>query len=203
MWIYLIRHGETNGNRHRIVQTPETPLSEVGLKQAEQLALAYRNLSASVIISSDYERAQSTARPLHRHLNCKAITSEVLRERNFGDLRGRAYDDIEDNFFAESYSPPNGESYEDFKQRVKDAWQYIIDIAEQQNGNVIVVTHGLVLRCLFNEVLTVNGEGISASDIANTSVTKISKLNHTLIPMLCDISHLEDGSANNMLRGAV
>ena len=38
MSIYLIRHGQTNGNRDRILQTPDTPLSELGRQQAQQLA---------------------------------------------------------------------------------------------------------------------------------------------------------------------
>lgn len=36
--VLLVRHGETPGNRHRIVQTPDTPLSEVGRRQAQRAA---------------------------------------------------------------------------------------------------------------------------------------------------------------------
>jgi hypothetical protein len=32
--IFIIRHGETPGNAARVVQTPETPLSARGVRQA-------------------------------------------------------------------------------------------------------------------------------------------------------------------------
>ena len=37
MAIYVVRHGETPGNVNRVLQTPETPLSERGLVQAERV----------------------------------------------------------------------------------------------------------------------------------------------------------------------
>ena len=40
MAIFLIRHGETAGNANRVVQVPETPLSERGLAQG--MSLIYR-----------------------------------------------------------------------------------------------------------------------------------------------------------------
>jgi broad specificity phosphatase PhoE len=38
MPILLIRHGETDSNAARIVQTPDVPLSARGVAQAERLA---------------------------------------------------------------------------------------------------------------------------------------------------------------------
>ena len=49
MSIYLIRHGETDGNRTRTVQVPSTPLSEKGLHQASLLALRCRDLALGVV----------------------------------------------------------------------------------------------------------------------------------------------------------
>jgi len=38
MTILVVRHGETDGNAARILQRPDVPLNERGLRQAEQLA---------------------------------------------------------------------------------------------------------------------------------------------------------------------
>ena len=38
MTILLVRHGETDGNAARILQRPDVPLNERGMRQAEQLA---------------------------------------------------------------------------------------------------------------------------------------------------------------------
>ena len=61
MAIYLIRHGETAGNRDRIVQMPDTPLSERGLEQAERLGRRLADHDITRIVASDFARAAMTA----------------------------------------------------------------------------------------------------------------------------------------------
>jgi broad specificity phosphatase PhoE len=190
MWIYIVRHGETDGNRNRIVQTPHTPLSALGQEQARQFANAYAHISASHILSSDYTRAKSTALALHEKINCPFSVNELLRERNFGELRGQAYDNIADDFFAEDYHPKGGESHAQFISRIKHAWQYITEFANEQKGDLVVVTHGLVLRSLLFDILNLPKDSITQADIKNTCVTKISKQDHSNIALLCDAAHL-------------
>ncbi len=38
MAIFIVRHGETASNAARVVQTPETPLSDLGMAQARRLS---------------------------------------------------------------------------------------------------------------------------------------------------------------------
>ena len=63
--IYLIRHGETPSNATRVVQTPETPLSKRGRKQAIALGRRLAQQDVTAILSSDLERAHETARAGH------------------------------------------------------------------------------------------------------------------------------------------
>ncbi|WP_395343585.1 histidine phosphatase family protein [Ningiella sp. W23] len=86
MWIYLTRHAETQGNIARIVQTPDTPLTSRGHKQAEALANYYKHMPISHILRSDYARTQDSAKPIHQSLSCKLTLEPILRKRNFGDL---------------------------------------------------------------------------------------------------------------------
>ena len=44
-----------------------------------------------------------------------------LRERNFGEHRGTAFDDLPVDVFAPDYQPPGGESWEAFHVRVDRA----------------------------------------------------------------------------------
>ena len=64
--IFLIRHGETEGNAARIVQRPEIPLSPRGQAQAEALARRLAKESVARIVSSDLARAVGTAERLER-----------------------------------------------------------------------------------------------------------------------------------------
>jgi broad specificity phosphatase PhoE len=88
MAILLIRHGETDCNVNRVVQFPETPLGENGHLQAEQLGRGLKSRPIKQIISSDYQRAKTTAEHLAAHLELDITHSANLRERNFGDIRG-------------------------------------------------------------------------------------------------------------------
>ena len=45
----------------------------------------------------------------------------LLHERNFGDIRGTAYADLDVDPFDPAYAPPNGESWETFHARVDRA----------------------------------------------------------------------------------
>lgn len=62
MDLYIIRHGESQGNIGQDVENPE--LTEIGHRQAELLALRLRNVKFDAILSSPLKRAIQTATPL-------------------------------------------------------------------------------------------------------------------------------------------
>jgi broad specificity phosphatase PhoE len=194
MSIYLIRHGQTNGNRDRIVQTPDTPLSDLGHEQAKQLAQRFENISIGNIICSDYIRTQQTAAPLLALKQATFALQPLLRERSFGDLRGKAYDEIDADFFDEGYSPPNGETHFQFVARVKLAWDAILTSYQNTQGSLIVMTHGLVLRELIKQHLIIDDGTPSMSDFQNTCVTEVSGTDTKTVLRLCDAQHLDKGS---------
>ena len=57
----IIRHGETEFNATRVIQTPDVPLSDVGKAQARRLAEHLEGLSPTLILTSDYQRALDTS----------------------------------------------------------------------------------------------------------------------------------------------
>jgi broad specificity phosphatase PhoE len=205
MWIYLTRHAETEGNISRIVQTPNTPLTPRGTRQAEALANRYSQLNIQSIICSDYLRTQDSAKPTHERLSCRLYLEPLLRERNFGDLRGKRYSEIDAEFFAKNYSPPNGESYPEFVIRVKKAWQSILDFCKERAdsshaGDVMVMTHGLVVRCILTEILRRPQHELDTIDVQNTCVTKINSTNINDVPLICDLGHLQGELLNDDLQ---
>ncbi|WP_299080270.1 histidine phosphatase family protein [uncultured Paraglaciecola sp.] len=190
MSIFLIRHGQTNGNRDRIVQVPETPLSDIGQQQAIQLAASFKYIAIDAIICSDYLRTQQTAAPLKSVGQPTFSLQPLLRERDFGDLRGKAYNEIGADIFEDGYSPPNGESPQQFLTRVNLAWECILDTYQQTPGNLVVMTHGLVLRELIRQHLIVANSIKSLSDFQNTCITEVCGKDKKTVLRLCDANHL-------------
>jgi len=171
MTILVVRHGETDGNAARILQRPDVPLNQRGMRQAEQLAQRLFAHGFVHILCSDFLRARMTAVPLAA---CSGITieeSSLLQERNFGDLRGVPYVELTEDPFGPDFVPPNGEDWPRFHARVAEAFAFIVSRRRAVNGTLVVVTHGLVCRSLVERHALVP-EGISVpATFDNTSVT--------------------------------
>ena len=84
MDLYIIRHGESQGNVGLNIENPE--LTDLGKKQAELLALRLRNIKFDAILSSPLKRAVQTATPLAELQKTPITVLENLYEVGaFGD----------------------------------------------------------------------------------------------------------------------
>lgn len=182
MAIYLIRHGETAGNRNRVVQVPETPLSDQGLSQAERLGERLKDAPIAEIWTSHLTRARQTAAAVEETTGASLSEMPALEERNFGLLRGTPYDELEVDPFVPGYNPPGGEGWDDFHLRVARVWDEIVAHYEMNYGSnygendensgsnkapkgapadeeaaptrhLVVVSHGLFLRALLEGIV--------------------------------------------------
>ena len=155
MNLLIIRHGETAFNRDRVMQPAETPLSDRGREQAILLAQRLSTEGITRILASDFPRAAMTAQALSEETGVDIEFEPLLQERNFGDLRGQTFVELEAqgiNPFAENYEPEGGETWQEFDQRVCDAWSRI-QSALPASGTLAVVTHGLVCSALLHHHL--------------------------------------------------
>lgn len=175
MAIHLIRHGETVFNAARVVQMPNTPLSERGLAQARRLGARFAPpVRITAILASDYARARMTAEAVRATSRAPIRFSPLLRERHFGALRGRAFSTFDMDPFAHDYEPPGGESWPVFHERVERAWEEMRAFADEHDGDVAVVSHALVCRRVAEHHAPL-GPGVDPLDASwgNTCVTVI------------------------------
>jgi probable phosphoglycerate mutase len=191
--IYLIRHGETAGNAERIVQVAEMPLSPRGVAQAERLAGRLAAAGIVRILSSDLARASATAERLRRATGAPLELDPLLRERDFGDVRGTPYAELGFDLFAADYEPPSGESWEAFRARVDRAWGRVAAFAADSGGHVAVVTHGLVCRALAERHLLLAPGQTAPERWENTSVTVAEGRAPWRVRLLNCVAHLAGG----------
>lgn len=171
MAIVLVRHGETALNAARILQPADTPLSDRGRRQAAAVARRLAGGPVEAILSSDLPRAWQTAQAIAAASGATLDGSARLRERNFGALRGRAYDSLDFDPLTMAEAPPDGESAVDFATRVAEAFAALARAAAPLAGDLVVVTHGLVIRGLLAARPGVPAETHGALHLGNTSVT--------------------------------
>lgn len=103
--LYLIRHGQSDGNAEgRFGGHGPTPLSELGLRQAELTSEVLAKERVAAIYSSDLYRAVQTAEPLAKLLNLPIIKTSAFRERNVGVLEGLTFDESKQEFPKDYYA---------------------------------------------------------------------------------------------------
>ncbi|MFM2414574.1 MAG: hypothetical protein RI911_267 [Candidatus Parcubacteria bacterium] len=79
--LYIIRHGETDGNAGHVWQTPHTPLSDGGRKQAQALGERFKNIQIDCILHSPYTRAHETADAIHAATGKPLVMVDEMHER--------------------------------------------------------------------------------------------------------------------------
>ncbi len=192
MAILLIRHGETALNAARIVQFPDTALSERGREQAMRLAKHLNRFPVRAILSSDYARARMTAEAIREETGLAITLHSGLRERNFGAYRGRPHDELPSAFRFDGAAPPQGESITAFDARVETTWSEVTEFARAVKGDTAVVTHGLVCRSIV-ERLVDNGQGAERTPTmwGNTAFTVLEPGERWRVSLLASTRHLK------------
>ena len=203
MSIILVRHGETPLNVARVLQPPSTGLSERGAAQARAVARRLAERKPAGILSSDLPRAALTAQAISQASGVAVESTELLHERNFGDLRGKPYDALGYDAITMEDAPPGGESMPVFHARVDRALELITRMRAGLAGDLIVVTHGLVIRSLLNRRLRLPDGVPPPERIGNTSITVVTPDEFFLVSLLDCVVHLdaETGEDGRSLSG--
>lgn len=165
--IYIVRHGETNGNLCGVLQGwTDEPLNDKGRELARITGKALADIQFDFAISSPLSRAYETAQILlaENHNETPVIqTDNRIKEMFFGSWEGLGL--AEENFSIPSenfnlfYTDPfhfvnseSGESIFDVCSRTGDFYQEIIHNTEYENKTILVTTHGFALRAMLQQV---------------------------------------------------
>lgn len=155
----LLRHGETTLS-HTLRGHLDDALTEQGWLQMQSTIQQYLNAQVhwDVIISSPLQRCQNFAAVLAEQLELPLIFNAEIKEMYFGDWEGRSTQIIYENEpellanfwqFPTQYHAPNGESLNQFQQRVLHGFNEIYVQMQQHNWNkALIVTHGGVIKLL-------------------------------------------------------
>ena len=177
MDITLIRHGKTKMNQEgRYCGVTDVEISPEGIRQIEGIKSHILNSAYDGIYVSPLKRTQQTAGIL---VDTYKIDNR-LAEMNFGIFEGLTYQEIIKTYPVENekwqkdflnYRIPKGESLLDVYDRVEC---FVQEVAKKHK-NVLVITHGGVIRCALSAVFG-SGEHFFKFHVGHGSITKISMM---------------------------
>jgi probable phosphoglycerate mutase len=151
VFIYLVRHGETDWNRQRRIQgSSDIPLNSTGRAQAKTTGELLSNRMWDRIFASPLSRAMETARIIASEVGLEAPgTLPAVVERNYGDAEGRTASEV-DALYPGDTEVPGRESREAVIERALPA---LVQLAEDNHGkSIIVVAHGGVIASILAAV---------------------------------------------------
>ncbi|MDO5145455.1 MAG: alpha-ribazole phosphatase [Eubacteriales bacterium] len=148
MRIYMVRHGETVLNQKGCYYgRTDVPLAGEGERQAEKLALFFKDVSFDLILCSPLRRAVSTAEIIGKNKNVGIWKDGRLSEQDFGWFEGMTYREIKSRFprhleewerSYEEYRLPGGESFLDVRRRVE---HFLEDLSALEIKTLLLVAH--------------------------------------------------------------
>lgn len=155
--IDLLRHGACEGGEIFRGST-DVALTEAGWQQMHAALDGHDGWDC--VISSPLQRCSKFAEQFAAQKNLPLHLDERFREIHFGDWERRKIADIERDhgtslwqFWNDPacFSPPNGETMQDFRERVLLAIQSISH--EHTGKHILLISHGAVIRTLLCEWL--------------------------------------------------
>jgi broad specificity phosphatase PhoE len=154
--LLLARHGQTDDNLEpiRAQGFSDTPLNDVGRRQAHELAERVAGEQIRSLWCSDLSRAVETARIVGERICLTTRLDPRLREGNRGDWEGKLFVDIkaaDPECYAawrragENFRFPGGESLREHSDRVAEALAEIVACGELP---ALVICHRGSIRAM-------------------------------------------------------
>lgn len=178
--ILFLRHGQAKNNVERILagRTKGFPLTDLGVKQAENIGEFLRPFNISQIYSSPIERAEQTAKIVAGKVGLGCTIDERLTEIDMGTFSGMHYDEMfakHGNVFLKFYQghpivEANGiETFASVKNRVLDVVSHCSKRHDDQT--ILLVTHMDPIKSMISTVLQPKPELLYEMIIRNASLT--------------------------------
>lgn len=176
--LILVRHGLTDSLvQGRYQGWSDSEMNEEGRRQIQELAIRFEQEKPEIIFSSPLKRARESAEIL---LSSKLIVEDDrIKEMCFGEWDGLTYEQImaKDPGIIEwwkkdmnTFRPAGGESFGEFRKRVKDFYS---DIQVGSENVIAVVTHSGVIRIFMIELLNLPLDSFWKTQVDPGSMTII------------------------------
>lgn len=156
MEVYVVRHGQTDYNVKKLFQGHiDIPLNDIGIQQAKETALNFKDVSIDAILVSPLKRTIQTASYISAVTGVPITIEKRLIERCFGDMEGHSNrEDWNIKMMLDYEKNYTNENIEPIQELFKRVYSFLDEIMEKyKDKKILLVTHGAVsqpIECYFN-----------------------------------------------------
>ncbi len=200
MEIYLLRHGETDYNKNRIIQGGgiDSQLNLTGIYQSDSFFKHYKKEAFNLVITSTLQRTYQTVKSFVQS-NVRHEATPLINEIHWGEYEGKKgnpkmhleYIKLTENWKNGVWDAKikNGESANELKQRLDQFIQYIKQLSATK---ILVCSHGRTLKGLLAMMINQSIGEMHHYKIQNTGLSKILFKDETFtVDFINDLSHLK------------
>ncbi|MCA1177058.1 MULTISPECIES: 2,3-diphosphoglycerate-dependent phosphoglycerate mutase GpmB [unclassified Pantoea] len=212
--VYLVRHGETVWNAARRIQgQSDSPLTEKGEQQAQQVGERMKSQGITHVIASDLGRTRRTAEIIADACGCTVTVDARLRELNMGCLEQRPLDGLtpeEESWRktlvdgTEGGRIPGGESMLEMATRMHEALNALLELPA--GSRPLIVSHGMALGVLVSTLLGLPAHAERRLRLRNCSISRVDHQQSAwlaagwVVETAGDVSHLDAPALDELQR---
>jgi len=198
--IFLCRHGHPDwGGEPRYTGTTDTPLSDLGRRQADRLGERLSTERLDAVYSTGLRRTDDTAAAIARQHGLSPAVVADLSEVSFGEWEGLTRREIEarwpEVFAARQRDAfhvrcPGGENYDDLAARALPAFRRLA--GEHGDHAIAIVAHQATNRTILADVLGLVPARIRSIAQLPAALNVIDNREHGLVVVTVnDTCHLD------------
>lgn len=178
--LYIVRHGQSQSNAGGYIGGGDTDITELGVGQVKRRAKKLKGVRFDAIFSSDYLRAEQTAKILAKEHRLAVITKQALRERSWGSVERKKTEELKEEVKKlfetfrtlsekEKWSFKGVDNMESAEEAVSRFITILREIAVAYAGKtVLVVSHGTLMRSLLIHLGWATFEELPSRSVENT-----------------------------------
>ena len=156
MNLYIVRHGQTDGNVYKIMDgIRDIDLNETGIEQAKLTRDEIKDVKFDLVICSPLSRTKHTMKIINVN-NIPVVFDDRIKERDCGEFTGKGFDSLDRDLYWNYYDETKYESAESIPAFFGRVFSFLEEIKEKyKDKTILLVTHEGVtkaMNCYFNGV---------------------------------------------------
>jgi broad specificity phosphatase PhoE len=203
MYIYLVRHGETEQSTEEIFRgKKDISLNKTGKKQAEKIGSYFADKDIIQILTSPLLRARQTAKEIGKVTHIQAQEVEGFSDMDLGVWEGLPLREVKrrypEDFEIWRKSPHKlllkaGESLADVRRRVVNVLKRTLS---NESSNIVLVTHRVICKIIVLHLLQVSNSHFWDMIFDAGSITLLEKSDSKItLRFMNETCHLKERAA--------